>query len=218
MRQNLGGLWRAPKVQQDKKTKRTDKEIVAEVLRGYEVATYSSATPLGKVSRDWRLQMIRGLPADGRKQLPQRAEEDRETSRRNGWPPSRSSPERRNSTPPLCRPWNSRTRAQTFSLTWFYAALGASDLEGVKPEHILAQKQIPLIRAAIEALPGEAAARHATLFANALATRMTAAAPAVKHTYLSAGMRSPATTSAPGPRRELLAYYKDLITEIQLQV
>ena len=41
------------------------------------------------------------------------------------------------------------------------AALGAADLDKVKPEATLATAEIPLVRAAIEGLPGEAAATAA---------------------------------------------------------
>ncbi len=217
MRQNLAGLWRSPKVQQEKKTKRTDKEIVAEVLRGYEVADYVTTPARKKYPADWRLRMIEAsLHADENNYRNEQAKSGDFAAKRMA-----SFAEFADAAKLYAAALPSmelKDQSADVYAAWFYAALGAPDLEGVKPEHVLAQGQIPLIREAIAALPGEAATRHATLFANVLSTRMTAAAPAVKHAYLSAGIDIAGTNERARPARDLLNYYKDLITEIQLEV
>ena len=102
--------------------------------------------------------------------------------------------------------------------TWFYASLGASDLEAVRHEHQPAAKQWPLIKAAIDALPGEAAARHRDLFANALTTRMSAVQPELKHRYLGAGLQIVGDSERSRQARDLFAYYDDIAGEIRLDV
>lgn len=217
MRQNLGGLWRAPKVQQDNNTKRKDKEIVAEVMRGYSTAASLTDDALEKYPDNWRLHLIQASLRTDENNYRNEQQKTGEFAGRRTAAFAQFAAAARLYAEALPKLELKEQSADVYT-TWFYSALGAPDLEGVKPEHVLAQQQIPLIREAILALPGEAAERHMTLFANTLATRMSAAAPAVKHTYLTAGLEISGAHERARPARELLDYYSDLVTEIQLQV
>src|SRR5262249_19546015 len=66
---------------------------------------------------------------------------------------------------------------------WFYAGLGACDLGQVTEEKLPDSRQPARIRAALAALPGEAAAKHQERFANTLFTRLSSVKPAVKFRY-----------------------------------
>src|SRR5262249_24249506 len=55
MRGNLASLWRAPAVQEQNKTKRKEKDIKAEVLRGYQVAQAVIDSGLKKHPDHWAL-------------------------------------------------------------------------------------------------------------------------------------------------------------------
>jgi len=101
-------------------------------------------------------------------------------------------------------------------LQWFYASLGASDLEAVKFEYPEAPKQTPLIHGALASLTGEAGKKHLTDFANALSTRMSAVQPELKHRYLGAGLQITGDHERAREARELYDYYQDLVTEVQL--
>lgn len=215
MRANLAGVWRDPRVQQEQKTKRTDKEIVAEVLRGYARAASLLDSAQERYPKDWRLQLVRAALMTDENNF--RNEQEQST----GFAAKRAEAfqefARAASLYAEALPELDVT-AQTADvyLTWFYAAMGASDLEGVKADHVPAAGQPALIRQAILSLPGDAAERHLTLFANALSTRMTAAAPAVKHRYLKYGLEIAGDNERARSARELFDYYGDLVTEIRL--
>ena len=59
MRGNLMGVWRQPAEQEKSKTKRREKDIRAEVLRGYEVARSVIDRGLAKHPDDWALVLAR---------------------------------------------------------------------------------------------------------------------------------------------------------------
>jgi hypothetical protein len=215
MRTNLATVWRSPKEQQAKKTKRTDKEILAEVQRGYDVCDDMLKDGLKQYPDDWKLRLVKAaLLLDG---INFRNQKQKDSS---------FSAERAEAFAVFKEAAELYTKALTTMeekdqsvdvfTTWFYASLGAPDLEAVKAELTPAPKQTELIRTALMALPGEVGKRHETLFANSLSTRMTAAAPAVKHRYLSQGLPIAGTNERAREARELFAYYADLVTEIKL--
>src|SRR5262249_37931964 len=72
--------------------------------------------------------------------------------------------------------------------TWFYAALGACDLKAIDQDKLLAAAQVPKVKAALAALPGDRAERHLGMFVNNLFTRMGNANPAVKFRYVREGL------------------------------
>jgi len=59
MRERLAQQWRQPRVQQDAKTQRTDKQIEAEVLRGYDVVLQLINDALQAEDSNWRLHLAR---------------------------------------------------------------------------------------------------------------------------------------------------------------
>lgn len=216
MRQNLATVWRSPKEQQQKKTNRTDKEIEAEVARGYGVTNTVLNEARSRYPEDWRLLLVQAaLMLDSTNFANEKARDSSFTKERDGSFAAfaKAAELYAKALPGL----EQKDQSVDVYLTWFYASLGASDLEAVKAEQTPDPKQVPLIRAALESLPGEARQRHETLFANALATRMTAAAPAVKHRYLSQGLPIAGENERAREPRQLMAYYSDLVTEIRLQ-
>jgi hypothetical protein len=59
MRTNLAGVWRQPDVQEQNKTRRRERDIRAEVLRGYEVARGVIDRGLKEHPDDWSLVLAR---------------------------------------------------------------------------------------------------------------------------------------------------------------
>ena len=103
--------------------------------------------------------------------------------------------------------------------TWFYASLGACDLARGSHEHAPDIRQASMIRAAIDALPKDAAERHIAMIASSLFSRMSGVNPAVKFNYLRGGFtllgdERPEARQA----RQVYDYYKDLVKEIRLEV
>lgn len=100
--------------------------------------------------------------------------------------------------------------------TWFYAALGSPSLEALKGHHLATPAEYPKIKEALEKLPGETAERHLKKFATTLNTRLANVSADLKLRYLEGA------TSICGERKEMadaadvLAYYRDLVSEIEL--
>jgi len=124
---------------------------------------------------------------------------------------SRPTPEPRSR--PTAEPAKDTTRLYE---TWFYAALGASDLNRIDAKTQLATAEIGRIKAALESLPAERVARHVEMFGNALTTRIGSCSPAVKSRYVRQGLAITGETKITRDLQQLASYYGDLVTEIRL--
>ena len=215
MRTNLGTVWRAPKVQQDAKTKRTDKDIQAEVLNGYTTAREALAPALAAHPDHWGLRLAHAATLFDEATYQNTLTKGSEfTSKRDAafGEFQAAAGLYAKALPGL----EAKTQTPQVYQQWFYASLGASDLEAVKFEYPEAPKQIPLIREALTALPGEAGKKLLTEFANSLSTRMSAVQPELKHRYLGAGLKITGEHERAREARDLFNYYQDLVTEVQL--
>ncbi|MFO0946184.1 MAG: hypothetical protein U1D30_09600, partial [Planctomycetota bacterium] len=186
MRANLAGLWRDPKVQQQNNTKRKPQDIQAEVLRGYQVAGKVVDDGLTKFPDSWELLVVKAALAHDELNYRQQFEKN------NDFVP------RRSAILELFKQAADAYGKQVAGIPdsdqstevfdqWFYASLGACDLNNLSEEQVADPKQPPLIRERILSLPGEIADRHMTRFANALFTRMGSVNPSAKFRYLKAG-------------------------------
>ncbi len=215
MRTNLAAIWRIPAVQEQAKTQRKQKDIEAEVLRGYDVARQVVADGLAKYEGDWRLHLAQACVLLD------------ETQYQNELAPSSEFSERRLSAIDQFRaaaelyakqvptlPEEDQT-AEPFE-RWFYAGLGASDIGGIDHRSTPDPRQPPLIAAALRALPGESAEKHVNFFANSLFTRMSSLKPTVKFAYLKAGFEIVGDAEPAAEARKVYDYYNDLVTEINL--
>jgi len=215
MRSNLTGIWRMPAQQEQQKTQRKQKDIEAEVLRGYRVANAVAERGLVKHADDWRLRLAQACLAL-----------DENTYRHQIAPSSKFS-EQHAAALGQIREAADRYAKQVPSLPeaeqectvfehWFYAGLGASDLGQIDHRSTSDPRQPALIREAIAALPGEAAEKHLGLFANSLFTRMSALKPTVKFQYLKAGFEIVGDHKQARDAKRVYDYYKDLVSEIKL--
>lgn len=215
MRSNLGGIWRMPAQQEQQKTQRKQKDIEAEVLRGYDVAHRLVAGALQKYPDNWQLELAQAC-----------LRLDENTFRQDVDPTSKFSEQR------LAALGQFRHAAELYATAvpalpeaeqeatvyehWFYAGLGASDLGQIDHRATADPRQPALIREAIAALPGEAAEKHLSMFANALFTRMSGLKPTVKFPYLKAGFEIVGDHKQAREARKVYDYYKDLVQEIRL--
>ncbi len=215
MRVNLAGLWRNPALQERNKTKRRQQDIQSEVLRGYELA---HAT-LDRASQDhpesWELILADAAIRHDENNYAQELQKNPAFS------------QNRQIAFDLFHKAAARYAAAAADLEqeketttvyemWFYAALGASDLAALTHEQALAEREIPLIRAAVTGLPGEKAERHVAMFANTLFTRLGSAKPAVKFRLVREGLAIVGDHKQAREARQVFDYYKDLVTEIRL--
>jgi hypothetical protein len=216
MRGNLVGIWRRPDVQKDKGTRRREKDIQAEVLRGYAVADGVIAEALKDHPDEWSLVLARAAVAHDLNDYKRELEKD------SGFAERRADAMRefelaadlyRAVAPEL----DEDQRTTKAYETWFYAALGASDLNQIDHERTPLQTQFARIRAALLALPGDLAQSHLDMFANTLFTRMSNVNPVVKFRYVRAGLEIVGDNERAAEAREVNDYYSDLVSEIRLE-
>lgn len=214
MRGNLAGAWRMPAQQEEQKTKRKQKDIEAEVMRGYAVANAVVSDAFAKHPESWQLRLARAcLMLDQNSYRNELAPSSKfSENRREAFDEFRLTAELyAQAVPALAENEHSTTVFEH----WFYAGLGASDLNRIDHKSEADPRQPALIREAILALPGEAAERHLDMFANSLFTRISALSPAVKFAYLDAGFSIVGEAEQARDARRIYDYYKDLVTEIK---
>ncbi len=215
MRGNLAGVWRIPKTQEDNKTNRKDKEIEAEIFRGYAVAARVLERGVKAHPDHWALELARAAILFDENAFRYKLTRSAEFTARRGEAFSIF----QRAVELYARKAPGLSEAEESSLayeTWFYASLGACDLAHVTHEQPPEGSQPGRIRDALLALPGNAAERHLARFANSLATRMTSVKPEVKHRYLRAGLQVVGEHKQAREARKLFDYYGDLVTEIKL--
>lgn len=216
MRGNLATLWRDPKVQEEQKTKRRDAELQAEVKRGYEVACKVAADALAAHPGRWDL-----LLADASLRFDRNEHEHRDTQSSASFAPTRADALRgfaaaaaayAKVVPELAE---SEETLEPFEL-WFHASLGACDLPLVTREDRPDLPEAARVKAALEALPEPARARHLERFARSLFQTLGAVKPEVKFGYLRAAFTI--VGDHPGAReaKDVFDFYADLVREVQL--
>ncbi|MEY2411140.1 MAG: hypothetical protein QOF48_3810 [Verrucomicrobiota bacterium] len=218
MRERLARQWRAPAVQQQAKTKRTDKDIAREVNRGYELVLELTEHAVTKRPNEWRLWTVRGATwfdwaeyqygkdvalavYTGKRD---KAFEMFEKAARlyAGQVPA----------------MNEKDQTALVYQQWFNATLGASDLAFLTRQQKIDTNRIDQIRDALMALSSEAAERHAGMFGRALVDAITALPPELKPRYLKAGLRLVGDHESAEPARKLVAYYDGLLQEVEFSV
>lgn len=216
MRERLAQQWRQPRVQQDAKTQRNDKQIEAEVLRGYEVVLELIADALKVEPANWRLHVARastlfdlaefqyGKKVDLAIYVEKRDECFKEFERAAQlYANALATTEEKDETPFVYQ-------------QWFNANLGASDLAYVTRQQEPETNQLAHVKNAILALPGGAADRHLAAFAKQLGQSANQLRPELKPRFLRAGLSIVGIHPAAEEARKLVAYYDDLLQELDL--
>ncbi|MHC5020792.1 MAG: hypothetical protein ACYTGX_11910, partial [Planctomycetota bacterium] len=217
MRTNLAGLWRDPRVQKAKKTKRTDREIQAQVLRGYQVATELVDRGLRAFPASWRIKLAAATVVYDRNYY-----ERKEVSKSADFAKGRDAAyglyrQAADAYASVVKELRADELSTDVYDRWFYASLGAADLPRVAAKQNVDVRQAPAIRAAIDALPDKHAGEHLGRFATNLFTRMSSAKPDVKFNYLKQGFRIVGDHKDAREARQVYTYYNDLVTEIALE-
>lgn len=215
MRGNLLTVWRQPAEQERNKTKRREKDIRAEVLRGYELARAVAERGLQKHPDEWSLVLARAAILHDENNYRQTLERSSEFAprRQQAMAEFRRAAELYTKAIPGLEQADETT--ESFDM-WYCASLGACDPAAITEETLADPRQFPAIRAALAAIPGEAGTRHMGRFANALFTRLTQIKPSVKFRYLRAGFEIVGDHPQAYDARKVFDYYKDLVTEIKL--
>lgn len=220
MRGNLAGIWRLPAEQEKKKTKRKQKDIEVEVRRGYEVALKTVANGLAQFPNDWALMCAKAALLHDRTTYEQEIAKSSDFSaqRRQALELFQKAAERYRQLVATRALSEDDESTQVYD-QWFYASLGAVDLSQITEDRLPDARQPSLIRKAMRSLPAEAAKRHMDKFANNLFTRMSSAKPQIKFRYLKGGFEIvDADHKLAVEARKVYDYYKDLVSEIKLDV
>ncbi|PYV16259.1 MAG: hypothetical protein DMG07_08170, partial [Acidobacteria bacterium] len=215
MRERLAAQWRQPRVQQQVKTQRTDKQIDDEVLRGYGVVLRLIERGLKRAPENWQLNLARsaayfdlaefqyGKRVDLAIYVEKREEAFKGFERAARlYAAALPRIEEKDQTPKVYQ-------------QWLNANLGASDLAYVTRQQEPETNQLARIRAAILALPGAAAERHMAAFAKSLGQNAGTLRPELKARYLRAGVRVAGDHPDAEDARKLATYYDDLLREIE---
>ncbi len=215
MRRNLATTWRVPAVQKKAGTKRKQKDIEAEVLKGYDMAQKTLAKVLDAHPGDWALLAARAAMIHDLINFQNRIQKTSQFAGKRRAALAMFGEAAAAYAKGIAKQRTDEASVEAFEL-WFHAALGASDIAAIDQETRLARDEIPKIKHALEAIPGEAGKRHLGMFANSLFTKLSAVNPAVKNRYLEAGFAIVGDNQQARAARKVYDYYKDLITEIQL--
>jgi hypothetical protein len=217
MRENLAGLWREPANQEDKKTSRKQKDIQVEVLRGYALARNVVDNALARYADEWSLALARAALLFDETNYRQEVAKNSDFSRKR----EEALAGFQKAADLYAAKVKGLTEEEKSTLVyeqWFYASLGACDLGHLSEDKLPDLRQPPLVRKAIESLPGEAARWHMDRFANLLFTRMGAVKPAAKFRYVRSGIDIVGDNKLAAEAHKVFDYYKDLVREIKLDV
>lgn len=218
MRERLAQQWRQPRIQQEAKTQRNDKQIEAEVLRGYEVVLDLLDDTLLRNPTNWRLKLAQaathfdlaefqyGKKVDLAIYVEKREEAFKGFAKAAElYAAALPQLEEKDETPLVYQ-------------QWFNANLGASDLAYVTRQQEPETNQLQRVKVAMTSLPDGAGERHLTAFAKQLGQNANNLRPELKPRYLRAGLAIVGNHPDAAEARKLAAYYDDLLQELEFVV
>ncbi|HRV80503.1 MAG TPA: hypothetical protein P5218_03655, partial [Planctomycetota bacterium] len=215
MRANLAGLWRRADVQANAKTNRKKKDIEAEVQKGYAMAQEMLGRALEAHPDDWRLQVARAAMMHDLNNYKNEIQKASDFSGNRQQALALFQQAAANYAAGIEDLRQDEYSNDAFT-AWFYAALGATDIDAIDQNTILASGEIPKIRDVLESIPGEAAEVQMGMFANSLFKQLGEVNPSVKTRYLEAGFDIVGEHPQASAARKVYDYYADLVTEIEL--
>ncbi len=216
MRENLGGIWRQPAEQKKQQTNRKQKDIEAEVMRGYAVARATVENALQKLPNEWALQLAKAALLHDETNYRQQVAKGSDFSHKRLEALASFQKAAQLYAKAAVNLTEDEETTKVYE-QWFYASLGACDLQHLDEEKLPDLRQAELIRTAIRSLPGELAERHMSKFANLLFTRMSVVKPAAKERYVRAGFEIVGDHKQAWEARKVYDYYKDLVSELKLE-
>lgn len=216
MRANLVSVWRDPALQKASGTNRKKKDIEVEVMEGYKVATAVVEKAITQHPDEWSLQLAKASIEHDQNNYMFDIERSAKFSerRQTAFDEFKKAAE---TYAAGVADLNEDEQSTKVYDTWFYASMGACDLNQLTAERQPDVRQAKLIREAIESLPGEAAEKHMGMFANALFTRLSGVKPEIKYNFLKNGFNIVGDHDRAEEARKVYDYYSDLVTEIKLE-
>lgn len=215
MRQNLALLWPNPKLQEQAKTNRKDKELIAQIFKGYAAAKNLCLDALDQHPDDWalKLQLASIKYEESNYKAGLASHPEHSTTKGFALEDLATATSDYISSLPLEDEDKESTEAFT---TWFYAALGSPDLAALKAEHQPIQAEFVKIKAALESIPESCRQRHLDDFANTLNSRLANVKADLKYRFLEAALQITGKHERIEEAARVFEYYQDLVTEIEL--
>ncbi|MFM7103228.1 MAG: hypothetical protein ACKO3N_18925, partial [Verrucomicrobiota bacterium] len=217
MRQRLAGQWRQARVQQDAKTRRTDRELEAEVVRGYAVVSGLAKRAVERQPEDWRLLAVQAALAfdDAEFAYGRQVDLQEYTVRRDAAFAAFRQAAARYADRVLSLPEQEQS-PEVFQ-RWFNATLGASDLAYLTRQSEPDTNHLGRLRDALFGLPEPVRERQVAAFGKALAESVNTLKPELKLRYLRAGGRVLGDHPGFADGRRTLQHYEDLLQEVGLE-
>jgi len=218
MRTNLAGIWRRPDVQQQSQTRRTDKDLIAEINRGYRLALELLATAVKREPDNPDPHSLVGTVYFDHAEFLYGQQANLETyikMRDGAFAGYRRAHEAYMKRLPKLKP---EDQSAAIYLQWFQSALGASDLAYLTRQDEPDSDQIDQIVAAIGSLGERASERHAKFFGEVLGDSLSEVPGQLKPWFLREALRVLGGHASAKPIRELLGLYQELLAEIELHV
>ncbi|MBN2210060.1 MAG: thioredoxin family protein [Sedimentisphaerales bacterium] len=231
MRTRLNETWRDPEVQKEKDTKRTRRETINEVVRGYllleqllaegqDIPSWQYLQLLGMVRYDsaefyYSLRNQKDVHGDEEENQYAYTLEEYTRKRNAAIDAFRTAAEYYGTAAPTMKPLD---RTPQVYLNWFYLVLGASDLAHLKRSTDLSEDYLSDIRTAMLSLPGELADEHLSAFGDRLFESLPQVPENVKMRYLEAGLMIIGDHAGGARARAVVTYYHDLLNELELMV
>ncbi|MFT5301411.1 MAG: hypothetical protein ACI814_002214, partial [Mariniblastus sp.] len=205
------------RAQEAKQTNRREPEVQKEVLRGYDVGMALAAEALEASPNNWQLHLAKACLMFDQNAYSQSVQKSSEFSDRRdeAFRQFELAAQKYALMVPTFEDAEQGTDVYDY---WFYAALGACDLGKITDKTVPDLRQYPKIKAAIESLPGDLAEVHMAKVANNMFTRMSPIKPEIKFRYLRGGFDIVGEHPRAWEASNLYDYYRDLVSEIKLDV
>jgi hypothetical protein len=214
MRENLAGMWRDPSIQQQAGTKRTPKDLVEEINRGYLLGTTIAEQAATRTTVVAPMLVLASVRFDYAEFLyGQQIELKTYIALREASFTAFSQAAERFAAKQTKS--NEQSDAVEAYQLWFQAALGASDMAYLTKQDEPDKTQVQKIAAAISALPAESADFHRKLFAERIAASLMQTPPALKPHVVRQALAIVGGHAAAKSLEERLEYYDELLGEVE---
>ena len=218
MRTNLAGIWRQPDIQQQSQTRRTDKDLIAEINRGYRLTLKLLAAAVEREPDNPDSHSLVGTVYFDHAEFLYGQQANLETyikTRDRAFAGYRRAHEAYMKRLPKLK---LEDQSAAIYLQWFQSALGASDLAYLTRQDEPDHDQIDQIVAAMGSLGEEASERHVRFFGEALGNSLSEVPGQLKPWFLREALRILGDHASAKPIRELLELYQELLAEIELHI